>query len=99
VKAPKKPATMSATEINRELDRLDARRAKNTEAFIDAGRGHERPSDYLSKSDPLSREARAIYDRQSALQTEIALRYGPGAPSRLPTRGRDARLFGAREKS
>lgn len=80
----KDPFRMTAGEINRELDRLDAKSSKNTRAFIDAGRGHERPSDYLDKTDKLSREARAIYDRQNDLHHEIARRYGPGAPRRLP---------------
>ena len=78
---------MSPGEINRALDTLDKRRAKNTAAFIEAGRGHERPTDYAAKGDPLSVEARAIADRQNDLRREIARRYGPGAPSRLP-RGR-----------
>lgn len=81
---PKRIEEMTAGEINRELDRLDARRSRNTEAFIRAGRGHERPSEYLLKDDRLSQEARAISDRQSALRSEISRRYGPGAPSRLP---------------
>lgn len=78
------PASMTASEINRELDRIDARRSRNTDAFIVAGRGEERPSEYLAKDDPLSLEARAIHERASALRAEIARRYGPGAPSRLP---------------
>jgi hypothetical protein len=92
-KAAKKPSTMTAGEINKELDRLDARSRKNTEAFIAAGRGHERPTDYQRKTDPLSVEANAIADRRGWLHAEISRRYGPGAPSRLPTRG-----FGPSEK-
>ena len=80
----KRVEEMSAAEINRELDRLDARRSKNTDAFIAAGRGHERPSEYLSKSDRLSQEALAIFNRQHDLHAEIERRYGPRAPSRLP---------------
>jgi hypothetical protein len=78
------PATMTPAQLNRELDALDRRRSRNTDAFIAAGRGEERPSEYLTKSDPLSREAREIFDRSSALRAEIERRYGPGAPSRLP---------------
>lgn len=91
----KDPAAMTASEINKALDRLDARRSRNTDAFIAAGRGHERPNEYLQKSDPLSTEARLIFDEQSALRHEIAMRYGPGAPSRLPT----GRGFGPRVRS
>jgi hypothetical protein len=82
---PKKSAAeMSAAEINKALDRLDVRQSKNTDRFIEAGRGHERPNEYLEKDDPLSREARDIWEQQSALRYEIERRYGPRAPSRLP---------------
>lgn len=82
----KSPDVMTAAEINRELDRLDAKRSENARAFIDAGRGNERPTDYATKDDPLSVAARAISDRQRDLRYEIERRYGPGAPSRLPLR-------------
>jgi hypothetical protein len=82
----KDPRTMTAGEINKELDRLDTLRSANTRAFIDAGRGHERPSEYLTKTDPLSLAARVIGDRQDALHNEVRARYGLGAPRRLPTR-------------
>lgn len=75
---------MLASEINRELDALERRSTRNTDAFIAAGRGHERPSEYLKQDDPLSRAARAIFERQSALRAEVERRYGPGAPRRLP---------------
>ena len=84
VNMPTDPSTMTPGQINRELDALDRRRDRNTEAFIAAGRGEERPSDYLGKDDALSMEARAIYDRRCDLRREIERRYGPGAPSRLP---------------
>lgn len=78
------PADLTPAQINRELDALDRRRSRNTDAFIAAGRGEERQSEYLGKRDPLSREATEIFERQSALRAEIERRYGPGAPSRLP---------------
>lgn len=84
MKQQKDPAVMTAGEINRELDALDKRNDKNTEAFIAAGRGHERPSDYLGKEDPLSREAAAIWERRKNLRAEMERRYGPNPPSRLP---------------
>jgi hypothetical protein len=83
-KARRDPATMLASQVNRELDALERRSTKNTDDFIAAGRGHERPSEYLQKADPLSREARAIFERQSALRAEVERRYGPDAPRRLP---------------
>lgn len=83
-KTPKDPMAMQPSEINRELDALDKRNAKNSDAFVAAGRGNERPADYRTKVDPLSLEAKAISLRTMQLKNEIARRYGPGAPSRLP---------------
>lgn len=83
---PRTPiAQWSASQINKRLDRLDQLSSANTEAFIAAGRGYERPPEYLTKTDPLSLEARRIHDEKSDLHAEIERRYGPGAPSRLPT--------------
>ncbi len=81
---------MAAAKINAEIERLVKADSELTHAFIAAGRGHERPSEYLVKDDPLSRRARAIYDRRHELRTEVELRAGPGM-SRLP------RGFGPRQ--
>jgi len=86
------PKTMTAGKINTELDFLDRYMSLNTDDFIQAGRGNERPSDYLSKTDPLSMRARELRDRYSALRQEIEARYGPNAPHRLPPK------FGPREQ-
>ncbi len=94
-KAQKPTAQMTAAEINRELDKLSEHSEKITDKMIAAGRGSERPSDYLKKTDPLSVQARDVSQRISDLQDEIGLRYGPRAPSRLPIkRG----FWGPREK-
>ena len=77
-------AEWSASKINKALDALDRRGSKNGDAFILAGRGHERPSEYLEKGDPLSKEAKAIFQDRNILRDEIERRYGPRAPSRLP---------------
>lgn len=89
------PATMTAGAINRELDKLEARDSILTRRMIDAGRGHERPSDYRHKTDPTSAEMNRISERRMRLQIEIGSRYGPGAPSRLPS----GRFFGPRRKA
>ena len=81
---PKDPATMTASEINKALDKLDKERSAITDEFINTGRGHERPSDYLKLSDPLSLRARDNFDAYTAIRNEVERRYGPGAPSRLP---------------
>lgn len=77
---------MSAPEINRRLDALDVESSKINREFIDAGRGSERPSETRHMTDPLA--LRAIQNRKDSgvLHAEIAKRYGPGAPSRLPGR-------------
>lgn len=75
---------MQPSEINRELDALEKRAAKNNETFIAAGRGHERPGDYAKNNDPISMEAKSIEARVSKLHIEIAMRCGPDAPRRMP---------------
>lgn len=81
---PKDPAVMQPSEINKELDALDKRGTKNTAAFIAAGRGYELPSERRDMKDPLTLEERAIDLRRWQLTSEIARRYGPGAPNRMP---------------
>lgn len=77
---------MGAAEINKRLDALDRESSAITDEFIATGRGHERLSERRHKTDPLSlRDAQNSHDRY-VLHAEIARRYGPGAPSRLPTR-------------
>lgn len=63
----KNPEEMSATAIN----------------TFAAGRGNERPSDYLKKDDPLAQRARTLYNRRLFLRMEVELRAGPGM-KRLP---------------
>jgi hypothetical protein len=93
--ANKDPAVMTAGEINKELDKLDEQNSKLGQLMIGAGRGYERPSDYLSMNDPLSTELQQNYERRSRVRAEIERRYGPGAPRRLPP----GRLFGPLKKS
>lgn len=81
---PKPISQMTAGEINKALNRIDAQGSQITAAFIAAGRGDERPSEYLSKTDALSQKALANYQARMALRNEMERRYGPGTPSRLP---------------
>lgn len=78
------PARMTAGQINKALDALDRASSKITDEFIAVGRGHERPSETWKLDDPLARKWKQVTARQAALRNEIALRYGPGAPHRLP---------------
>ncbi len=91
---PKDPATMTAAAINKALDKIDALRSQLGTEFIEAGRGHERPSETATKTDPLATRANELFRQYMILEREIAARYGPGAPSRLPT----GRGFGPRKK-
>lgn len=77
-------ACMTAGQINKALDRTDKISSKITDEFISAGRGHERHSDIVVKSDPLAERYKCASEERSALRREIERRYGPGAPSRLP---------------
>lgn len=80
----KEPRDMTAAEINRELDALDKKRQRLNDEFIAAGRGHETASETAKKTDPLAERWKALVSRTADLRNEISLRYGPGAPSRLP---------------
>lgn len=81
-------STLTPGEINRRLDRLDKLSSKLTREFIDAGRGYEKPSETRTKTDPLAERYKAWSREHDALHAEISRRYGPGAPSRMPTRTR-----------
>lgn len=78
------PDTMTAGQINKELDRLDSVNGALTDEMISAGRGHERPSDYSRMTDPLSSNLSAVSARRQALRSQVERRFGPGAPRRLP---------------
>lgn len=80
----KKPSEMSAGDINKHLDKLDKHIEKATDDLIAAGRGDERHSETMSKSDPLSLKYREAHEMKQELKSEISKRYGPGAPHRLP---------------
>jgi hypothetical protein len=82
-KAAKDPATMTASEINKELDRLGTESSAVTQELIDTGRGSELSSETLKKTDPLSLRALANNKRQLDLLREISSRAGPNI-SRLP---------------
>ncbi len=83
----KAPRDMTAGQINKELDALEASSSDICSKMIEAGRGDERPTETMVKADTLSLAFKAIVARRSELRIEIDLRYGPGAPSRLPSRG------------
>jgi hypothetical protein len=90
----KSPRDLTAREINRALDQIDAKRSKLTDRFIAQGRGSETADETWKKSDPLAREWQALGNRYGDLRNEIELRYGPRAPSRLPS----GRGFGPRTR-
>ena len=79
-------SAMTAGELNKALDSLDKKDSKVNAELIASGRGNELYQDVLKKSDALSKKATANYVRRMELRREIDSRYGPGAPSRMPTR-------------
>lgn len=79
---------LTASQINKKLDALDKRGSKLNQQFIDAGRGDETADETYTKNDPLALQWREVHDEKYVLRAEIKRRYGPGAPSRLPLRGR-----------
>ena len=84
---------MTPAELRKALDRVRARSSENCKAFIAAGRGNERPSDYLGLSDPLSIEAREISDRHCEIVREIEKRWGPSWAQYglIPTKSRTSK--------
>jgi len=85
--------TWPAAKINSTLDRLEKLRRQVNDELIAAGRGHETYSETMEKTDPLAERYQTIALAERALHDEIAHRYGPRAPSRLP---RGVRGFGPR---
>lgn len=81
---PKPIKEMSGPQINKALDRLDKLDSKFNRAMIKDGRGDERFSEWSNYTDRLSRMGLSLYHMRMDLRNEIARRYGPGAPSRLP---------------
>ena len=75
---------LASSKINKELDRLERYSSELTDALIDEGRGNERFSETMAKSDKLALAFRAVHNRLHELRAEVARRYGPGAPARLP---------------
>ena len=84
----KDPATMSAAEINKALDRLHRQSCKLTARLIAAGLGHTPLYELMLRGDVASVRYCENVATQRALRLEIDARYGPGAPSRLPTHPR-----------
>jgi hypothetical protein len=80
------PSTMSPSAINAELDRLEKLDSGFTDEMISAGRGYERFSEWSVATDELAKKGQLIFERERSLRNEIARRYGPNPPSRLPTR-------------
>lgn len=83
-KRPTKPfECMTASELNRSLDKIDAATEKLNDAFITAGRGHERPTETSQKADILAERAKAIWDLHHRARSEVVHRMGYSA-HRLP---------------
>lgn len=74
---------MSASEINKEKDKLDKHQSDLTRQFIDTGRGSETAMETAAKSDPLATQQHALHARYAHLNGEIQRRYGQRI-SRLP---------------
>ena len=97
--ADKDPKTMTAGEINKELDRVDKLQSKHTDKMIAAGRGGEKHSETMSKADgdpndELAQEHKRLTSRHGDLRYEVEARYGKYV-NRLPV----GRMFGPRRRS
>jgi hypothetical protein len=97
VTSKKDPKTMTAGEINRELDSLDKKSSSHTDKMIAAGRGYEKHNETMTKAatdptDELAQEHALLTQRHSDLRYEVDARMGPGYHPRLP----GGRMFGPR---
>jgi hypothetical protein len=59
---------MTKGQLRKEYDKLNKESSKIIEQFISDGRGDEKPSEYLRKTDPLSLLAFKNFTKRSALQ-------------------------------
>jgi hypothetical protein len=78
---------MTANQINKELDKLDAISSAITDEFISANRGHETSFQIMKQTDPLSVRYRENVEKRWELLNEIARLWGPGmhrAPVKQP---------------
>ena len=82
----KDPKTMTAREINAELDKLNKQDGDQIDKLIAAGRGKEKYRDVVQGTDPLSIECRETWERQKDLWSEIEVRLGYRS-YRLPLSG------------
>jgi hypothetical protein len=69
---------MTASQINKELDKLSAMDSTLTDEFIAANRGHETAFQIMKQTDPLSMRFRSIVERKWTLLAEVERQYGPG---------------------
>jgi hypothetical protein len=82
----KELSKMTPSEINKALDKNAKESSKLMDEMIEVGRGHEKPSETLTKRDELSVRLQKNWDRQHELRDEVLRRHGPNAPYRLPVR-------------
>jgi hypothetical protein len=83
----KSPKIMTAGQINKCLDKLDAEISTICKDLIAAGRGRETINEIFKMTDPLSIRYKDLDRERFTYRMEVERRYGPGAPSRLPLRG------------
>ena len=68
---------MTKSELKRKFASIRKQDARLCDAMIAAGRGNERPSEYLRKDDALSLKARELSSIRSGLEYEAARLFGP----------------------
>ena len=76
---------LGAAAINKALDSLKKKESNLISALIDAGFGRVGFQQILKTDHPVAQQYAQVNRQIGFLRDEIARRYGPGAPSRLPT--------------
>jgi hypothetical protein len=85
--ADKDPSQMSLAELQKEHKLLSLHSSAISKQMIAEGRGHERPTETLTKSDPLSQAYKAVSARLGALSAQHQVNYKNGAYYRTNARG------------
>jgi uncharacterized protein involved in exopolysaccharide biosynthesis len=83
-RTPEQIARLSAAALNKALDALDAEQSRLLDDLIAAGFGHTSLRTIVLLDHPVAQQYARAQEQIDLLRNEVARRYGPGAPSRLP---------------
>lgn len=74
----KSPRDMTNAQIESRIEAIDKQLSKLGDKLIDEGRGYEKISETVQKTDPLSQRYKKYIDERRGLIIQAEMRYGPG---------------------